>query len=81
MLARLISDEEMGNQLKTTIASMATFTEGLAKGEGTIARLINDPDLYVQLKKFVTQAGEAVEDAREAAPISAFTGILFSGVF
>lgn len=80
MLGRLISDEKMGNQLKSTIASISTFADGLAKGEGTIARLINDPDLYVEAKRLVSQMAEAVEDAREAAPISAFTSILFGAL-
>ncbi len=80
MLARLVSDEEMGKQFKDTIANISTFADGLAKGEGTLARLINDPELYVEAKRLVTQAAEAVEDAREAAPISAFTSILFGAL-
>ena len=80
MLGRLVSDEEMGKQFKDTIANISTFADGLAKGEGTLARLINDPELYVEAKRLVTQAAEAVEDAREAAPISAFTSILFGAL-
>jgi phospholipid/cholesterol/gamma-HCH transport system substrate-binding protein len=80
LLARLISDEEMGEDLKTTIANISRFAEGLGSGEGTISRLVNDPELYVEAKRLVTQAREAVEDAREAAPISAFTSILFGAL-
>jgi ABC-type transporter Mla subunit MlaD len=80
MLARLISDEDMGKQLKGTIENLATFADGLAKGEGTLARLINDPELYVEASRLVTGMAEAVEDAREAAPISAFTSMLFGAI-
>ncbi len=79
-LSLLVSDEEMGKQLKSTIASIAKFTEGLASGEGTLAQLINSPDIAVELKRLLSQAREAVEDAREAAPIAAFTSILFGAI-
>jgi phospholipid/cholesterol/gamma-HCH transport system substrate-binding protein len=80
VLARLVSDEEMGAQVSSAIASFSSFADGLASGEGTIARLINDPELYIEAKRLISQAREAVEDAREAAPISAFTSVLFGAV-
>jgi phospholipid/cholesterol/gamma-HCH transport system substrate-binding protein len=79
-LARLFSDEEMGGQFSSAITSFNKFAEGLSSGEGTIARLVNDPELYVEAKRLLSQAREAVEDAREAAPISAFTSVLFGAV-
>jgi len=80
VLARLVSDSGMGDQFSSAISSFSTFADGLATGEGTIARLINDPELYVEAKRLLSQAREAVEDAREAAPISAFTSVLFGAV-
>jgi phospholipid/cholesterol/gamma-HCH transport system substrate-binding protein len=80
VLARLVSDGQMGSQFSSAIGSFSTFADGLATGEGTIARLINDPELYVEAKRLLSQAREAVEDAREAAPISSFTSVLFGAV-
>jgi phospholipid/cholesterol/gamma-HCH transport system substrate-binding protein len=80
VLSRLIMDEAMGERLDEAVTGIAEFATSLARGEGTIARLVNDPELYVEAKKLVGQAREAVEDAREAAPISAFTSILFGAI-
>ncbi len=80
VVSRLISDKKMGDELAQAFTSIATFTKGLAEGEGTLAKLINDPELYVEIKRLIGQTREAIEDAREAAPISAFTSIIFSAV-
>ena len=45
--------------------------------EGTIAKLVNDPALYDEARKLFRSLGEAVEDAREQAPISAFSSVVF----
>jgi len=79
-LARLISDEKMGNDLAVAVAGISSFANDLATGEGTIQQLIKDPDVANELKKLVGGAREAIEDAREAAPISAFTSILFGAL-
>lgn len=77
LLSRLISDEELGEKLDRVVTSIAEFSESLVRGEGSVARLINDPELYNELRRLVFQTREAVEDAREAAPISAFTSVIF----
>jgi len=79
-LARLINDEKMGDDLAMAVAGISKFAEDLSKGEGTIQQLIKDPDVANELKKLVGGAREAIEDAREAAPISAFTSILFGAL-
>jgi phospholipid/cholesterol/gamma-HCH transport system substrate-binding protein len=79
-LSRIISDEDLGTQLGRAVKSLADFAENLATGEGTIARLVNDPELFTEAKRLIFQAREAVEDAREAAPISAFSSVLFGAV-
>ncbi len=80
LVSRLISDEELGQKLDSAVSSIADFAENLARGEGTISRLINDPELFIEIKRLLSQAREAVEDAREAAPISAFSSMLFGAV-
>jgi phospholipid/cholesterol/gamma-HCH transport system substrate-binding protein len=79
-LAKLISDEKMGNDLAIAVAGISKFADELANGEGTIQQLLRDPDVANELKKLVGGAREAIEDAREAAPISAFTSILFGAL-
>jgi len=80
LLARLVSDEKMGQELREAVSNLSAFAAGLGKGEGTIARLVNDPQLYVEAQKLLFQAREAVEDAREAAPISSFASILLGAL-
>jgi len=79
-LSRLISDEQMGDDVAQAVSSVAKFAKGLVEGEGTLARLLNDPELYVEIKRLIGQTREAVEDAREAAPISTFSSIIFGAV-
>jgi len=79
-LSRLVMDEEMGKNLADAVGGIASFADDLAKGEGTIAQLVKDPEVANELKKLVGGAREAIEDAREAAPISAFTSILFGAL-
>ena len=68
----------MGKDLGIAVAGISSFANELAHGEGTLQLLLRDPSIANQLKKMLGGMADAVEDAREAAPISAFTSILFS---
>ncbi|MHC5054778.1 MAG: MlaD family protein [Planctomycetota bacterium] len=79
-LSKLIGDEKMGEDLAVAVAGISSFANDLATKEGTLQKLVSDPDIANELKKLVGGAREAIEDAREAAPISAFTSILFGAL-
>ena len=45
-----------------------------------IGAMINDEDLAIRFRRILNQVSRAIEDAREAAPISNFVQVLL-GVF
>jgi len=47
-------------------------------GQGTLGKLFADEKLYDQLSLAVALLTRSLEDYREAAPITAFTSVLFA---
>jgi phospholipid/cholesterol/gamma-HCH transport system substrate-binding protein len=76
VLGALSSDPVTGAHLKATIANLRDVSSQLARSEGLLGALINDPDLAVRFRRIMTQVSRAIEDAREAAPIGNFVQVL-----
>ena len=51
----------------------------ISNSEGTIGKLINESGLYDKADELLTELIEAVEDARESAPVTVFAGTLLAG--
>ncbi len=79
-LGKLVNDEKLYADISSGVANLSEVTAKLNTGEGTIARLINDREIFDELVRLVGGLTEAVEDARELAPISTFSSVLFSAV-
>jgi len=84
-IGRLVSDEELAGQLdeifanfKTAGADLAAIVDTVRGGEGTLGKLLMDQELYDQALTAVKLLNRSLEDYREAAPVSAFTSVLFS---
>jgi phospholipid/cholesterol/gamma-HCH transport system substrate-binding protein len=82
---RLFSDEALGAELEEVIddvkvasADLSAVTAQLRSGEGTIGKLLMDPELYEEALYAVKLLTRSLEDYREAAPVSIFTSTLFS---
>jgi ABC-type transporter Mla subunit MlaD len=76
-LGAISSDPEMAKHLKETMANLNMVSERLTQRKGLLGALINDEDLAVRFRRILTQVSRAIEDAREAAPISNFVQALF----
>jgi len=77
-LGKLFSeDETFYNDLQATAASLRKITGDLETGDGTLARLINDPDLYNEVRGMVIQIRSAIDDMREASPVTTFSSVVF----
>ncbi len=70
-VGRLLADEELYRNLSSVAEHLNSAAERLDKGSGTVAKLINDPTLHDMVKKLLAKAVEAIENARDSAPVSA----------
>lgn len=76
-LGRLLNDEDMGKDLKETLANIKVVTERLKKGEGTVGKLLADDTLYKEVRRAIKTFSTFLEDTREQVPITTFSNILF----
>jgi phospholipid/cholesterol/gamma-HCH transport system substrate-binding protein len=76
-LGAILGDPDLARDLKVAIADLREVADKLNSGKGVLGIMINDEELGVRLKRIFTQVTRALEDAREAAPISNFVQVLF----
>ncbi|MBN1808162.1 MAG: MCE family protein [Planctomycetes bacterium] len=79
-LGLLINEPDVYKDLSSAVKNINDVTGKLASTEGTLGGLINDPEVYFEIKRVLTEAREAVEDAREQAPLSAFGSLIFGAI-
>lgn len=77
-LGRLLTDDELYEGVLTAISNVEAITDDVSRGKGTIGKLVKDETLYFELRKAVRGITASVEDAREQAPVSLFTSIIFN---
>lgn len=80
LVGAAFADPDTAANFKIAVANIRDVTDQLTRGEGALGILINDKDVGVRLRRIFTQVSRALEDAREAAPISSFVQVLL-GVF
>jgi phospholipid/cholesterol/gamma-HCH transport system substrate-binding protein len=80
IIGALTSDADLGREFKEAIVNLRLITEKLNGTDSMLGILISDKDVGVRFRRIMTQVSRALEDAREAAPISNFVQVLF-GVF
>lgn len=78
-LAKLLNDAKAYEDLQKTLETFRKLSDDLAAGKGTVGKLLTDSGLHDAALKLVNQIREAVEDAREQAPVSTFTSTLLGG--
>lgn len=79
-LGALLGDPAVRANFIAITSGIASITEKIDSGKGTLGVLINDEDMGIRLRRIFTQVSRALEDAREAAPVANFVQVLF-GVF
>ncbi len=84
-ISLLLNDEGLATDAEETFAEVRQLVEDLRGSEGVLGMLISDTDARDELRDVISEAQraivelrESIEDTREQAPISQFTGILFS---
>jgi uncharacterized protein (UPF0147 family) len=69
-VAYLLTDPNSRTEIKQIVLSLRTTLADISQGKGTIGKLVADAELYEKLRALIVQIREAVEDAREHAPIN-----------
>jgi phospholipid/cholesterol/gamma-HCH transport system substrate-binding protein len=71
------SDTDVYDDLGATMSALRSITESIDEGEGTLGRLVRDAKLYDEATLLIEDARAAVDDVREASPITSFGSVLF----
>ena len=73
-------DEATANNLRATVANLRSVSDKLAKGEGTLGKLINDDSLYNTAQNTLKKADRAIDGLGDSGPITA-VGIVAKSLF
>jgi len=79
-LGTLIYDQEAGENIKMTAANLRTVSDKLAKGEGTLGKLLNDDSLYTGAQSTLKKAERALDGMGDSGPITA-VGVVANALF
>lgn len=79
MLGRLLAPGETGayDDFGATMTAVRNIAESIDAGEGTLGKLVRDAKLYDETTLLVEDVRAAVDDLREASPITSFGSVLF----
>jgi phospholipid/cholesterol/gamma-HCH transport system substrate-binding protein len=77
-IGKLVADPALYDELRGAARSLASVMRKIDGEQGTLGKLVNDDTLYLEASRFLREAREAVEDAREQAPITAFGSVIFA---
>lgn len=80
LLGALLADPEMLADARKALDDLAFLTDEIRKGDSALGKLITDKEMGERLERVFDQVIRAIEDAREAAPVSTFFQV-FSGAF
>jgi phospholipid/cholesterol/gamma-HCH transport system substrate-binding protein len=85
LLGRMLKDEAMAKDIEGVVKNFLAASEGLRvvgeqlkNGDGSLGRLLTDPELYEEALTALKLITRSLEDYREAAPVGAFTSAIFS---
>ena len=64
--------EENRDNIYVSMSNIRQITDKISRGNGTLAKLINNAEVHDQAGSLVKELRESIEDAREQAPITSF---------
>lgn len=77
-LGKLVSGESTAyDDFQASMAALRRVAESIEDGGGTIGKLIRDETLYDESTLLIEDVRAAVDDLREASPITSFGSVLF----
>ncbi len=69
-----------GTKVEEAITNFNDISTKINSGEGTLARLVNDPSLYEDAQKAVQQVGDSFETTEEQGVFRSFLGLIFGAL-
>ncbi len=77
-IGKLLSeDDQLYTNLVEASASIKNISAAIEKGDGTLGKLVRDDKLYEEAKITLHEIRAAIDDFREAVPITTFSSIFF----
>jgi len=76
-LGKLLTRDDVYENIRETSENLAVITAQVRAGRGSLGRLLMDDEVYLQVKQALNVVQRALEEYREAAPITTFTSIFF----
>ncbi len=73
----LASDDTVYRDLAAAIASLKVVAERIESGQGMVGKLVMDEALYDEIRGIISEVRAAVDDLREASPVTTFSSIFF----
>lgn len=77
-LGKLATDDTLYVDLRAIGGDIRSLVADVRAGRGTIGKLMTDDEMYAKLSQAAAAITGAIEDAREAAPVTTFTTALFA---
>jgi phospholipid/cholesterol/gamma-HCH transport system substrate-binding protein len=75
-----IYDQQTADNLKASIQNVRDVSDKLAKGQGTLGKLINDDSLYNTAQNTLNKADRAIDGLNDSGPITA-VGVAANALF
>ncbi len=80
---RVLTNNEQN--INTTLSGLSEASESvknllkkIEQGEGSLSKMLTNDELYVELKKLLSDMRETIQSYREQIPVGAFGSIVFS---
>lgn len=64
--------DENREDIRIAIRNISEFSEKINKGQGTIAKLVNEDTLHADTDNMIKELRDTIEDSREQAPVTSF---------
>ena len=76
----LLYDQQSADNLKVTVQNIRDVSDKIAKGEGSLGKLINDDSLYYNAQGALKKANRALDTMGDSGPVTA-VGIVANSLF
>ncbi len=72
--------KEVMDSASTLLANLNATAERLKSGDGTLGKLINDPELYDEVNALAKDIRQVLDNFRDTTPISTFGSLIMGGL-